>query len=364
MKKLYMKFNNGSELEAGIIENEFTDAFCELFQAQKKYGKKLADTKIGYWRQTPKTFDKENWPPEKILAEKGVFVKNINQAIANLKFEFGLDFPTPHAFVDMGQPECNLIHRRFTTAEMRVHQHEDGTLERCLWEFKNNHKHKYLIEAKEAGRDWFYDSFASLDHMAEPTIRGPVDRFNELIHIINRDIHNFECLIETRNKRRILDILSEEDSWHISQRFDVRVDNGCGQIMPKDQNFFMQDWRKYCSFENHDIWLLKDILGKDYHQCWLDEDDPTNVDICNIDLRHSACVCVDQNNGLNKFLTSPTFVSWLKGYGLEKKGHVDRRMVANVPIADISNGWNMNDYLDDIRGWDREHIKTIEWDIQ
>ena len=360
MKHLYMKFNNGSELEADIIENEFTDAFCELFQVQKKCGKKLADTKIGYWRQTPKTFDKVNWPAGKILDQKRHLVNNINQAIANIKTEFGLEFPRPHAFVEMGQAECNLIHRCFTTSEMRFEQDNDGTLTGILWKFKDT-KHKHLIEAKRESRDWFCNQLISLDDFVEPTINGPTSRFQELVHIINRDIHNFESLVETSNKHKILDILKERDSWHITQRFDIRADNGCGQIMEKDQNFFKQSWRQYCSFDKHDIWLLKDVLGKDYHQCWLDEDDPTNVDICNIDLRHSAAVCIEHDNGHNQFLNSPEFISWLRGYGIQ----FTRKVIANVPIADISNGWNMHDYMDDVRpNAAGEHIKTIEWDIQ
>jgi len=362
MKKLYMKFNNGSELEADIIENDFTEAFYELFQEQKKCGKKLADTKVGYWRQSPLTYDKENWPAEKILASKQELVDNINEAIANLKTEFGLEYPKPHAFVEMQQPECNLIHRCFTTSEMRYTGNGRGSgeiLNSVMWEFPLGHKHEHLAAAKENDREWFCDLFAPKGNLTEVPLQGPVERFKELIHIINRDIHNFESYTETSNKHKIRDIISEEESWHITQRFDVRADNGCGMILPDDQNSFEQEWRRYCSFENHDIWLLKDILGKDYHQCWLDEDDPTNVDICNIDLRHAACLCVDQNNGLNKFLNHSEFKSWLNGYGLEHK----KETTANIPIADISNGWNMNDYLDDIRGHDRERIKTIDWDM-
>ena len=259
----------------------------------------------------------------------------------------------------MGQPECNLIHRCFTAAEMTM-LHDGVTLMSVLWKLKpiGAMRGDWLRQSKIHGRRWFCETFVSLDERIEPPIRGPKARFEELIHIINRDIHNFECFTETNNKLKIMDIVSDQDSWHVTQRFDVRVDNGCGQILPKDQNKWDQNWRGHCTFDRHDIWLLKDILGKDYHQCWLDEDDPTNIDICNVDLRHSAALCIDFNNGHNQFATSPEFVSWLKAYGL---GDSLRHTCAYPPIADIYNGWNMNNYLDDLRA---DQLQTTDWDIR
>ena len=357
-RQLYMKFNNGSELEADILENDFTEAFCELFLEQKRCGKVLAPTKPGYWRHTPLTHDKENWPAEKILLRKHELVKSINEAIRDIDVEFGLKFPRPHAFVSMGQSECNLIHRCFTTAEMTM-RHSDGTLDSILWKLKQvgAMQGDWLTKSKKFNRRWWVENFISLDERIIPPISGPVKRFEELIHIINRDIHNFESFTETNNKRKIIDILPDKDSWHLTQRFDVRVDNGCGQILPKDQNVWDHNWRHNCTFDRHDIWLLKDILGKDYHQCWLDEDDPTNIDICNVDLRHSACLCIDYNNGYNQFATSSEFVSWMRAYGLDD----DMRRAASPPIGDISNGWDMNDYVDDIRS---QQLQATDWDIR
>ena len=41
-------------------------------------------------------------------------------------------------------------------------------------------------------------------------------------------------------------------------------------------DFFHRKWQNECSFDDYDVWLCKDILGRDYLDAWIHHDDPTH----------------------------------------------------------------------------------------
>jgi len=83
------------------------------------------------------------------------------------------------------------------------------------------------------------------------------------------------------------------------------------------------------STNNHDVWLAKRILGKDFRECWLDNDDPSYEDITNIgEILHYAFE-VDPLNNLDDFYNSEQFASWMKQYGR------DINNIGRIPIGNI-----------------------------
>ena len=83
------------------------------------------------------------------------------------------------------------------------------------------------------------------------------------------------------------------------------------------------------STNNHDVWLAKRILGKDFRECWLDNDDPSYEDITNIgEILHYAFE-VDPLNNLDDFYTSEQFASWMKQHSR------DINNIGRIPIGNI-----------------------------
>jgi hypothetical protein len=77
------------------------------------------------------------------------------------------------------------------------------------------------------------------------------------------------------------------------------------------------------------VWLAKRILGKDFRECWLDNDDPSYEDITNIgEILHYAFE-VDPLNNLDDFYTSEQFASWMKQHSR------DINNIGRIPIGNI-----------------------------
>lgn len=84
---------------------------------------------------------------------------------------------------------------------------------------------------------------------------------------------------------------------------------------------------------NHDVWLAKRILGKDFRECWLDADDPSYRDITNVgDILHYSFE-VDPLNDDTEFYCSQEFIKWMK---LHKRS-TDVSEIGRIPLGKIIN---------------------------
>jgi hypothetical protein len=113
----------------------------------------------------------------------------------------------------------------------------------------------------------------------------------------------------------------------------------CGKTM-WDQGFVEDDkigwaaelnYKQLLTNENHDVWLAKRILGKDFRECWLDADDPSYSDITNIgDILH-YCFEVDPLNDDSKFYSSTEFHDWMAQHN--KSTNADA--IGRIPLGNI-----------------------------
>ena len=107
-----------------------------------------------------------------------------------------------------------------------------------------------------------------------------------------------------------------------------------------DQGFTQDDkigWAKDLNYNhlltnnNHDVWLAKRILGKDFRECWLDADDPSYRDITNTgDILH-YCFEVDPLNDDSEFYNSDEFASWMTTHDRS----IDVSEIGRIPLGNI-----------------------------
>tara|TARA_R110000782_G_scaffold127743_1_gene219330 strand:+ start:2499 stop:3410 length:912 start_codon:yes stop_codon:yes gene_type:complete len=115
--------------------------------------------------------------------------------------------------------------------------------------------------------------------------------------------------------------------------------NAYGKTM-WDQGFTQDDkigWAKDLNYNhlltnnNHDVWLAKRILGKDFRECWLDADDPSYRDITNTgDILH-YCFEVDPLNDDSEFYNSDEFASWMTTHDRS----IDVSEIGRIPLGNI-----------------------------
>lgn len=69
---------------------------------------------------------------------------------------------------------------------------------------------------------------------------------------------------------------------------------------------------------NFNVWLNEDILGKDLIRCFLDDDDPNNIDITGNQFL-TPNIIIDVNNMYHTILQSKSFNKWYKRFCSGKK---------------------------------------------
>jgi len=84
---------------------------------------------------------------------------------------------------------------------------------------------------------------------------------------------------------------------------------------------------------NHDVWLAKRILGKDFRECWLDNDDPSYEDITNVGECLHYAFEIDPLNDLTDFYNSEQFVTWMKQHNRS----TDVSQIGRIPLGNIIN---------------------------
>ena len=82
---------------------------------------------------------------------------------------------------------------------------------------------------------------------------------------------------------------------------------------------------------NHDVWLAKRILGKDYREAWIDNDDPTAYDVTNIDRVIGWAFEVDPLTDTESFYNSDSFKDWMASYSKDTSD----RTIGRVPLGNI-----------------------------
>lgn len=131
-----------------------------------------------------------------------------------------------------------------------------------------NRLHRYCVTATTLRDRWIPDA------VAWSWIDYENKKFDYLINLLNQTIHHLEEYVATPRKKKLAGAtLSTEFILVASQHSDV-------DIYQDDVDFWIpNDMQQYLSIDKADVWIKKDILGKDYFTGFIDHDDVTQPDI-------------------------------------------------------------------------------------
>ena len=181
------------------------------------------------------------------------------------------------------------------------------------------------------------------------------NRFMDLLHGVNHYVHLYEnCYKTTDNTALGQEIINDRKILRVMRDFYDRGEEMAGKKL-QTVNTFPSEFQNEASFDNHDVWLSKDILGRDYLDAWMHHDDPTNVDICNVCIRHSPNIMIDQENSFNDIMTSKPLREWFQSYKIP----FEEKILANIPLGNIVNGWSIKEHIKN--GW--PNPDPIKWDL-
>ena len=381
--RMIVKYSDGSEMEIKLLDTPYVRYFCENWKRLEDFP--LKQTCSAYDLCTTTAYFCTPEERDEKIKEYG---DKLNSIFEEIRDTWDVDFPL-WVHPDMSSEELNFIHRCFVTATLTLSDRgftwkfPKSTLEelikvktsRLSW---NNHvcKETGTVETRQDWRNWslghtnvrwkghgngmdgtgwVFDKTPECETINN--IKWEKDgghmHFVDLLHGINHYVHLYENAHkvtensaigrEITNGRKIVRVM--RDFYSHGKDCHKNVDT---------MNEFWDEFREDCSFDDHDVWLSKDILGRDYHDAWMHHDDPTNQDVCNVCIRHSPNIMIDQDNSFNDLMTSQPLRDYYNEYGIP----FEEKILANVPIGNIVNGWKIADHSGQ---W--PNPQAVEWTL-
>jgi hypothetical protein len=162
-----------------------------------------------------------------------------------------------------------------------------------------NRLHRYCVTASNY-RDRWINGQPSFDWVPYDLIE-----FNHVVNLLNQTIHEFEEYVETPRRRQYWCKLdTTEFILEASQYNDVDVYfDDVDQTIPEEM-------QQYLSIDNADVWIKKDILGKDFITAFVDHDNVHEQDVQPPPMFSGGFV-IDYA-GRGSLYNSPEFAQWLE----------------------------------------------------
>jgi len=312
--KIY--FDDGQVANIELLKNEFVDYWLDTMIPLEEAG-----YRSNTWRN--QFFPKTKVPVER-LDFRDSQIKIFNKCVKKLKKEFDIAFPGK---MHKGQSQewLNVIHRWVT----------HGAMTGTNWTLPNASLDD-IIKSK-------YNHWVSYDwktsHTPDFQILGNRDRFNKLLFDMNCAIHEYEEFVPSPRAEELADNgFVPNDGYHVIQRYftEGSVHTDCYD-MPNE-------FRKYCTYEPHDLWLPFAVLGKEYYTTWANMDTPAAFDVTNIDKSWYAGFEWQPNSYTSRVLDSDFFKGWLKEHNIPD----DPFIIAKLPLGNCTNKKDL-DLLSSVR---------------
>lgn len=165
-----------------------------------------------------------------------------------------------------------------------------------------NRLHRYLVTATELRDRW---------HWAGPAEFAwrPYDdqQFQYLLNLLNQTIHALEEYVVTPHRQQFNRfITSREVSFSASRYQDVNIYHDDVDLSIPNH------MQRHLCLHGHDVWIKKDILGKDFITAFADHDDPLAFDVRSPPMI-SGGLMFDINSSRTDLFHHPAFAAWL-GY--------------------------------------------------
>ena len=182
----------------------------------------------------------------------------------------------------------NRLHASFTTAH-----HHYSKVGRIKWDFNSDYEFT-IPEGKE-------------------------DRFQYLIGQINSSVHAQEWYVETPHRSADVNLLAK--NYEILIDYDYKIkdcDYGAHQDLVDQFIFYTEeDYLQSSDSDEYDVWIGRDVLGKDFLSAYYDHDDPHAWDTT-YNLGYSSKFSIDVSPVTRaQVIKSPEFQSWIKDNNIE-----------------------------------------------
>lgn len=179
-----------------------------------------------------------------------------------------------------------------------------------------NRLHRYLVIATEERNRWILDEPAQFDWI--PWENSDI---HHLFNLLNQTIHQLEEYVITPHRTSFNHFLSSIEVTPIASQYDdcTVYEDDVDKEIPDS---FLPDLKLY----GHDVWIKKDILGKDFITAFADHDDPNKPDVRSPPMI-SGGIEIDIDDSREKFFNSNQFKSWLGKQPTDVQG--------SYPIGDI-----------------------------
>lgn len=182
-----------------------------------------------------------------------------------------------------------------------------------------NQLHRCAVVASKFRNRWIYHNDPTFEFVPYDN-----EEFLYLINRLNQGIHELENIVSTPNRKKFN---------HVIHTLEVRVDaSQYTDVTIYYDDVDLQIPREYQSdlrLSGHDVWIKKDLLGKDYITAFADHDDPNEFDVQPPFLT-SGGLHIDLNCGRDALYQSQEFAAWL--------GQTPTDYHGNYPLGDVVAG--------------------------
>jgi hypothetical protein len=285
-----------------VVKNDFTDEYINnfqrmlpLFPIRSQLVTQGACNRVGY-------------------ANISLQTRQLIDVVQQLH-DMNIGFPcviSPEGMQDMGntaQDLMNKMHRAFTTAHRC---HDSG--EPLRWS------------------DKFESQFEITDSAQMEKMLWLTDQVNALVHEI-------EINLKTDRKEYNWRLLPNQVEIHL----DSYVNNNTRMLKEWFHMIKPEYTQYYSDSKEFDVWVGKDILGKDYLVAYYEHDDPSEWDVTH-SVGYSGKLAIDQINVIRRVdvLHSDDFRAWLDMAGVEYSP-----AICGMPIGTVTEGKELVDTLVD-----------------
>jgi hypothetical protein len=183
-----------------------------------------------------------------------------------------------------------------------------------------NKLHRYCVVGDQWRNRWVYDGEAQFNYVEYGN-----QEYSYLVNLLNQNIHALELYVQTPNKLKFQNSIENVHLFLInsSKYSDVNIyADGIDVDIPDSMQEHMR-------LTGHDVWIRKDILGKDFITAFSEHEDPNQFDIRPPPMI-SGSMLIDVNNGRSQLFNSQEFKDWL--------GKEPTDIHGSYPLGDIISG--------------------------
>jgi len=341
MARLLISLANGADSEIELFDNKFIEFWKMVFLRHKsripfrhsERERKWCGSLHQAWNMQP-----EDYETDAKLEYKQNLVNRVNTAIDGLHEE-NVQWTRGKLDMHCTRDDLNRLHRGFTTLSF-THlwtDHLAMTYDQ-IWSIKK----RYLnMNAHNCWPGQFNDVKGfeiPQNHFpkADKYPHAQVARIYEYLHEINAAVHNIEdkCLYNSRKLNLVEYYYKHYDVQCMLKPnldWNAKLNDGVTDSMHLDWNFdsaLSQAWASIVPGieQGCNVWDLKNILGKDYETCYIDEDNPINLDITNSVGTTKGGFTI---NGAFTNMYNDVLEPWLESFG--RLGH--KEMYFPIPVG-------------------------------